>query len=127
MTIDKRPKGLGPAGRRTWDAVQAAVDDEHGWMLDQRDYIVLREACQQADLIASLEAAVDTQGVTVSGAAGQERLNPAVTALTNARALLQRLLFAIEIAPPVEKTGHLNSRQRGQLRSAAMREAYGDG
>ena len=116
MSGSRAPAGLQAAGRRVWRELHSAVAT--GWTLDERDLVVLTEAARQADLVAELERAIARDGVTVLGAAGQQRLHGAVTALTQARALLARLLAQVEIEPPAAKTGHMNRRQRAQLRSA---------
>lgn len=115
----RAPVGLGKAGRQTWRQLLAAVAP--GWELDERDLLVVEHAARQADLIAQLEKAIADDGITVMGAAGQERLNAAVSALNVARGVLARLLAQVEIAPPAAKTGHLSGRQRTELRRAGLK------
>lgn len=117
------PRGLNATGRHVWKSVLAAVAP--GWDLDERDLVVLEEAARQADLIAALEASITADGIVVKGAAGQDRLNAAVPALNAARGVLARLLAQVEVAPPVPRTGHLNSRQRADLRRAELRRTRG--
>lgn len=112
----RAPAGLGRAGRRVWRETLRAVAPD--WQLDERDLLVLEQAARQADLIADLEEALDREGIITKGAAGQPRVNGAVASLNQARASLVRLLGAVEISPPRERTGHLSGRQRDQLRDA---------
>lgn len=124
MTITaEAPAGLGDAGTRLWEAMIAAVAPD--WSLDERDLLVLEQAARQTDLIGLLEASIEADGVTVLGAAGQERLNAAVPALNVARSVLARLLAQVEIAPPRAQTGHLNGRQRTNQRRRDLRSVGG--
>jgi phage terminase small subunit len=120
MPVARAPKGLDDAGRRLWRQVQAAVAP--GWDLDERDLAVLEQAARHADLIAKLEGSIASDGLTVQGAAGQERLNAAVTALNVARGVLARLLAQVEIRPPQERTGRMSSRQRNQARDRVQEQ-----
>jgi phage terminase small subunit len=90
----KPPSGLEASGRALWRTVIADVPAD--WELDARDLAVLEAACRQADDVAALEAAVARDGVTVVGAAGQARLNAAVTELRQARLALARLLGQVD-------------------------------
>lgn len=120
----RAPAGLEAAGKRVWRETLRAVAD--GWQLDERDLLLLEHAGRHADLIADLEAAIKADGITVKGAAGQDRLSAGVPALNVARGVLARLLAQIEIAPPGPKTGALNGRQRAELRMiAAKAEQHG--
>src|SRR5947209_8786516 len=125
MPDPRAPKGLGTAGRLVWRRTLAAVAD--GWELDERDLLVLEQAGRQGDLIADLEAAIERDGLSVKGAAGQDRLNAAVPALNAARALLGRLLAQIQIAPPAPRTGLMSGRQRANVKRAALRKQARDG
>lgn len=82
MTPPKRPKpppGLAKAGKAQWNAIVRDLAD--GYEFDQRELHVLAAACRQADTVADLEAAIKRDGLMIAGAAGQVRLNAAVTEL----------------------------------------------
>lgn len=115
------PKGLGPAGRALWKRVLADV--AAGWELDERDVSCLRGACRAEDRAQELDRLVETEGLMVTGAAGQAKLHPGIPEARAQRQQVALLLARVEMAPPAPRTGHLNVRQRAQLRSAA--ESHG--
>lgn len=83
------PAGLDAAGRALWREVAGAYD------LDHHEIPILVEACRLADRAAELEAAIEADGLTVTGSAGQPRLNPAVAEVRQTRVALTRCLGAI--------------------------------
>ena len=87
-----------------------------GWELDARDRSNLASACEVTDRINELEALVRSEGLVVRGSKGQDRLNPAISEIRLQRQAVAMLLGRVEVAPPAAKTGHLNSRQRAELR-----------
>lgn len=93
------PSGLGNTGRALWRSIHGALptDAEDAMEFDERELAILRQACRQADDIASLEGALKAAGVTVRGSKGQPRLNPIVTELRMARIALARLLGELDI------------------------------
>ena len=117
------PEGLGDAGRALWDAVHDDLEprdeSEAGWELDAREQLVLEAAARQADLNRGLEAAIDRDGLTVAGWAGQPRLNPAATELRQGRIALQKLLA--ELALPNESGQAVTSAQRRAKAAAEAR------
>jgi hypothetical protein len=115
----KPPSGLGESGRGLWCTVIADVPGD--WELDARDFAVLEAACRQADDVADLEAAVSRDGVMVEGAAGQRRLNAAVTELRQARLALGRLLGQVDL--PGERRRPLTEASRRAQRAAHVRWA----
>lgn len=92
------PKTLQTAGKRLWSAVWEDLPD--GWVLDHREQAILALAARQADELALLEDAIDSDGVIAVGAAGQPRLAAAVTEARQARLAIGRLLG--QIAMPDE-------------------------
>ncbi len=114
----KSPTGLGPAGKRLWREMLAALPP--GWEFDQRELALLDQACRQADDVAALERAVKKDGRTVKGSIGQVRLHPAVVELRQGRVVLARLLG--ELSMPVESAekGTTAAGKRG-LRAAKVR------
>jgi phage terminase small subunit len=115
----KLPRGLEASGRTLWHSVMADVPTD--WELDARDLAVLEAACRQADDVAELEAAVGRDGVMVTGAAGQRRLNGAVTELRGARLALGRLLGQVDL--PDEERRPVTEASRRAQRAANMRWA----
>jgi hypothetical protein len=112
-----------------WRAVTSDVPAD--WELDARDLAVLEAACRQADDVALLEEAVARDGVTVEGAAGQSRLNAAVTELRQARLALARLLGQVDL-PDEERRPVTDASRRAQRAAntrwaaqAARRAAHG--
>lgn len=115
----KPPRGLGASGRALWRTVIADVPGD--WELEARDLAVLEAACRQADDVADLEAAVGRDGVIVEGAAGQRRLNGAVTELRQARLALGRLLGQVDL--PDEQRRPVTEASRRAQRAANVRWA----
>jgi phage terminase small subunit len=115
----KPPGGLEASGRALWRAVTAEVPGD--WQLDARDLAILEAACRQADDVAALEAAVSRDGVMVEGAAGQRRLNGAVSELRQARLALGRLLGQVDL--PDERGRPVTESSRRAQRAANVRWA----
>jgi len=92
----KPPSDLGNAGRRLWSSIIA--DLAEGMEFDARELAILAAAGRQADSIASLERAIRRDGTMVRGAAGQRRLNAAVTEVRQARVALARLLGELDLS-----------------------------
>jgi phage terminase small subunit len=113
----KLPKALRASGRTLWRAVIADVPSD--WELDARDVAVLEAACRQADDVADLEAAVTRDGVMIEGAAGQRRLNAALTELRQSRLALGRLLGQVDL--PDEQRRPVTEASRRAQRAAHVR------
>jgi hypothetical protein len=111
--------GLGVSGRALWRSVIADVP--HDWEFDSRDLAVLEQAARLADTILQLEAAVDGDGLMLTGAAGQRRLNAAVVELRQARLGLGRLLGQIDL--PDEQRRPVTEASRRAQRAANVRWA----
>jgi len=88
MTVNRRraPDGLQKPGKRMWSAILTEFD------LDERELLVLEQACRQADNVAALEAEIAASGLVTPGSKGQMRLSPTVTELRQARLAVSRLL-----------------------------------
>lgn len=94
----RKPSGLDKSGRALWTAVNALYE------LEPHHGLALASACRCADMVARLEALL-TDSLTVTGAAGQSRLSPAVTELRQHRLALSKLL--IDLALPAETVADL--------------------
>ena len=73
----KPPAAMGIAGRELWKRIVGDV--QPGWELDERDISNLTAACRAEDRAAELDKLVRDMGLMVAGAAGQERLHPAIS------------------------------------------------
>ena len=104
------PPDLLSAGKKLWKSIVADLPE--AVELDARELALLAHASRQADDIAALERALKRDGVTISGSAGQPRLNAALTELRQGRIALARLLGGLDI-PEEEKT-HTAASQRAR-------------
>jgi len=68
MTVKRRkaPDGLQKPGKRMWSAILTEFD------LDERELLVLEQACRQADAVAALEAEIQGVGARHSGLEGAD-------------------------------------------------------
>lgn len=115
----KAPSGLASAGRSLWSRIVGDLPD--GFEFDQRELALLAAACRQADAIAGLEQTIKRDGTVVRGAAGQRRLNGAVTEARQGRIALARLLGELDI-PAEEERSQTAASQRAR-RAADVRWA----
>ena len=86
----KPPPPLQTAGKKLWGAILA--DAPENVILDGRERSILATACAQAGQNAALAEALNNEGLTVVGAAGQRRLSAAATELRQGRLALAKLL-----------------------------------
>jgi hypothetical protein len=94
---DKRPVApadLGPRGLAFWVEVHST------YVLSAAEVELLAEACRVLDLLDRLRVMVEGSGVVVVGAAGQEKLNPALAEARASRALLAKLLGQLGLENP---------------------------
>jgi hypothetical protein len=80
------PEGLGPDGRRLWNAVTGEC------AMEEHELVLLRQAVRVADMCADLQALVDAQGLMLG-----DRIHPASVELRQQRLLLGRLIVALRI------------------------------
>jgi hypothetical protein len=108
--VSKSPGGLGPSGRELHRQI---LDDlPPNWELDAKDHHNLDAACRAADRVHELEQIIARDGlVTADG-----KVNPVVVECRLQVQLGVHLLSKVEVTPPAAKTGHLNGRQRAELR-----------
>jgi len=128
VTRPAAPSGLGNAGKKLWAVI---VDDLPADMeFDARELEILRVGCKQADLVAQLETAIKKDGVMITGAAGQRRLNAATTELRQSRVALVRMLGELGIPADLAQPPETASSKRGR-RAAEARwgraEIHGSG
>jgi len=105
------PPGLKDAGVALWDDVTAVYD------LRADELRVLEAACFELDLIARLQAAMDTDDLITFGAQGQPVANPLVQELRQHRSTLRALLKQLSL-PDQDDRGQQSGRSE-QARNAA--------
>lgn len=81
---------FGPQGKALYEAVDRRFE------LAPHELVMLRSAARHADVIARLETMLETS-LTVTGAAGQPRLSPAVGELRQCRLALSKLLSDLSL------------------------------
>ena len=105
----KPPSGLASAGRSLWARIVGDLPE--GFEFDARELALLAAACRQADAIAALEQSIKRDGHVVRGAAGQRRLNGAVTEARQGRIALARLLGELDLPAEDAKTQTASSQR----------------
>jgi P27 family predicted phage terminase small subunit len=100
-TLPRAPTGLGTPGRKLWREILSDLDES--WELDRRELHLLARAARCADEIALLEATVDRDGPTTTGASGQVCVHPALIESRQLSVTQMRLLGAIELSDPAER------------------------
>jgi phage terminase small subunit len=117
--LPKPPKGLSKPGRDLWRKILG--DPAPEWELDARELHFLREACQAADQLEELDAAVECDGVTAPGSRGQVVVHPALSEARQLRLVQLRLLSAIEMSDPKADAHSATPTQLRARRAAAAR------
>lgn len=107
------PAELQAAGKALWRRLTA------DFVLEPAEVVLLGLACRQADALSDVEAAVERDGVMVTGAAGQQRLNAAVTECRQARLALATLVG--RIALPAEDDRPMTAASERASRAARAR------
>jgi hypothetical protein len=80
------PEGIGPAGRRLWEAISREYE------LAEHELVLLRQAVRVADTCTDLQAMLDRDGLLV-----RNRIHPASVELRQQRLLLGRLIVALRV------------------------------
>ncbi|GLZ47965.1 hypothetical protein Acsp06_41500 [Actinomycetospora sp. NBRC 106375] len=80
------PRGIGPAGRRWWDAVAGRFD------LEAHEDALLRRVVAVADRITALEAITSAEGLMLDG-----KVHPAAVETRQCEALLGKLAAQLRI------------------------------
>lgn len=113
------PAGLAASGKRLWRSIVGDLAD--GMELDERELAILAAAGRQADTIAALERSIKRDGHMLRGAAGQRRLNGAVTEARQGRVALARLLGELDL--PGEQPGSQTASSQRARKAANVRWA----
>lgn len=90
MTDRQMPDGFGAAGTKLWSAVTG------GLVLDEHEALALRELCRTADILDTLQAVVDSDGVLADSSQGV-RVHPALIELRQQRIAFARLASAMQL------------------------------
>lgn len=85
-----RPESLGAAGATLWDEVAAVL------ALDEHEALALLQVCRTADVLDTLQAEVDRDGVTVNSPQGR-KAHPALVELRAQRLTYARLIAALRL------------------------------
>src|SRR5439155_982700 len=115
----KAPAELGAAGRRLWSAIARQVASD-GLELDARELEWLRGAGVEADMLATIEAALVGAPMTVRGAQGQLVAHPLLSEARRSRAQIAALLGKIGLEDPLAAVGRGGRTTSTSARHAAM-------
>ena len=85
-TPEPAPAGIGPDGRRLWEAISREYE------LAEHELVLLRQAVRVADTCADLQALLDRDGLLLG-----DRIHPASVELRQQRLLLGRLIVALRV------------------------------
>jgi hypothetical protein len=108
-TPPKAPSATKASGRRLWHSI---VD---GWVLDEHELALLREAVRTVDLLDALEAQLAEHGPLVESPHGL-KANPAAPELRQQRIALARLLAALRL-PTGDEADVKRPQRRAGVRS----------
>lgn len=113
------PAGLDQRGRRFWSSTVADFD------LSGAELELLAEVCRTLDNLDQLADMIGKHGATVKGSQGQPVVNPALTEARGQRAILHRLLAALQLPDeddqPVPSARSVASRDAARARWARQR------
>ncbi len=110
------PHGLRARGGAFWSEAIASYE------LSGSELELLVEACRLLDEVEALHDAIEADGLTVAGAAGQTRIHPAVAEVRQHRLALGRVLAQLQLPDDEGATMPTSQRARAQ-RAAAVRWA----
>jgi P27 family predicted phage terminase small subunit len=113
------PKGLGSAGKVLWKAILS--DLREGWELDRRELHFLERACRVEDEMRQLEKVVDQEGPTTRGSTGQLVVHPGVLESRQLKVAQLRLLSALELEDPDERSPRATPASKRARRAAQSR------
>ena len=86
--------------------------------LDEKQLSILFEACRSLDTIEGLAAAVESDGLMITGSQGQQVLHPAVTEIRQQQVTFARLVAQMNL-PEDEKARDLFRFRRAQAGASA--------
>lgn len=115
MTKRRVPPNLGTVGARLW----RDLTGKYQFRADEGR--ILLDACGEADLIDTLQQALNGASLTVRGSMGQQVINPLISELRQHRSTLASLLK--QLALPDEAGGVPGSVAGSKVRSTQARAA----
>ncbi len=115
----KPPAGLGTDGKALWESVAEQVAGD-GLELDARERRWLADACAEADVVATLAAALRGAKLMVRGSQGQDVINPLFVEVRQHREALGRLLARLKLDDPATE-GSLHRYDSTTAREAAFK------
>lgn len=121
MAKPRVPAGLGKHGKALWRKITGDLADD--MELDARELHYLERAAKIADNLADLRAAIDRDGLMVTGSRGQVIAHPAQSEARQLEVVQLRLLSAIQFIDPEAERAATPSQARGR-RAARLRHAY---
>ncbi|OFE08005.1 hypothetical protein A5N83_14860 [Rhodococcus sp. 1139] len=86
-------------------AVYVAKAAESALVLDDDDLLVLEQCERVADILAELDSAISTHGVSIVSASGATKINPAVIESRQQRIALTRLMAVMDQRIAAAKAG----------------------
>jgi Phage terminase, small subunit len=107
-----QPPGLRARGARFWQGTLTAFTLEAG------EAELLAETCRALDLLDDLRAVIERDGLTITTAADQPRMHPAVAELRSTRLLVGRLLAQLKL-PDTDGEAMIDSPLSARGRAAA--------
>lgn len=107
------PEDLGDRGLRFWTETVGVFE------LTDSEQELLVEVCRTLDDLQLLAEAVRQEGAMVGGSAGQPVVNPALTEARGQRAILHRLLTALQLPDPDAKPVPSATTARARTAAAA--------
>ena len=108
------PEVLKERGTALWKAVMGDLEG------DVHDEALVLETCRTLDVIDALAAAVESEGVTVTGSRGQVIVNPAVAEMRQQQTSFARLLGQLNL-DAAEVGAMLSARQAAAKRAGQAR------
>jgi P27 family predicted phage terminase small subunit len=108
------PDALGPRGAALWASIMSDLEG------DQHDADLVLETCRILDVIDALAAAVDRDGVTVTGSRGQIVINPAVQEMRQQQVTFSRLVGQLNL-DEAELGAMLTARQASAKRAGQQK------
>lgn len=109
----RAPTGLGARGRRFWRETVGEFD------LSDAEREILAEACRTLDDLDRLAASIAADGAMTTGSQGQPVVNPALTEARGQRAILHRLLAALQLPDADDKPMRAAASTRGRTAARA--------
>jgi hypothetical protein len=114
------PASLEIEGRALWRDIAAQVASD-GLELDARERRWLRDACAEADVVATLSAGLVDAPLMVRGSQGQDVINPVFSGVRQHREALGRLLARLDLdEPDAEPVGRGGRTTSTSARAAAL-------